>query len=284
MPDLAHPFFLLKPGEFTLQAKFGAFSEEHEYEVAKVVQDLFEYTHNFYQIESIIGLPDQRQLGLEISVLSSGELSKEYSSTFNIPKQYVQYKGLHAIEVFFQEHLKVENNKNKLALEVRFKGSPISAKETNSSYPGKDVRIAFLYSHLHDQRWRIYGDLRASVIGKKKITRFDREVETVDAYSQFGNLIGVQWLNNKYWLEANTLFYLTTDYISRSSNYSRVTDKGFIVGAKLIFGYYLSPQTTLSLTHMRQGANFNVIAESTAEEKEFEIETQFTQLGVTWLF
>lgn len=71
MPDLAHPFFLLKPGDFTLQAKFGAYSEEHEYEVAKVVQDLFEYTHNFYQIGAMIGLPDQRQLGLEISVRSS---------------------------------------------------------------------------------------------------------------------------------------------------------------------------------------------------------------------
>ena len=94
----------------------------------------------------------------------------------------------------------------------------------------------------------------------------------------------MQWLKNKYWLEANTLFYLTTDYISRSPNYSRVTDKGFVLGAKLIFGYHLGPTATLSLTHMRQGANFNVIAESTAEEKEFEIETQFTQLGVTWLF
>ena len=284
MPDLAHPFFLLQPGQFAFQTSFGIFDEEHEYEVAKVVQDLFEYTHNFYQIKSIIGLPGQRQFGLEVSATSNGELSKEYTSTFNIPKQYVQYKGLHAIEVFYQEHLKVENDKNKLALEVRFKGSPVSAKEANNSYPGKDISIAFVYSHFHDQQWRIYGDLRASVIGKKKNTRFDREVETVDAYSQFGNLLGLQWLNNKYWLEGSALFYLTTDYISRSSNYSRVTDKGFVIGGKLTFGYYLSPQTTLTIAHTRQGANFNVIAESTAEEKEFEIETQFTQLGVIWSF
>lgn len=249
-----------------------------------MVQDLFEYNHNFYKLASIIGLPGQRQIGLEFSALADGELSKEYSSTFNIPKQYIQYKGFHAAELFYQEHLKTTDKDNQMALELRVKGSPINGKESNNTYEGKDIGIALLYSHLHENEWRIYGDLRASVIGSKKVTRSDGELETVDAFSQFGNLLGVQWLKNKYWFEANALFYLTTDYISRSVNYSRVTDKGFIIGGKILFGYYIKPNVTFTIEHLRQGQNFNVIAEETIEDKEFEIETQYTQLGLTWLF
>lgn len=264
--------------------KAGIFVEEHEYEVAKVVQDLFDYKHNFYKLGSTIGLPGQRQFGMEFSALGDGELSKEYSPSFNIPKQYIQYKGLHAIEVFYQEHLKTTDEDNQMALEIRLKGSPLKGKEANNTYQGKDIGIALLYSHLHKNEWRIYGDLSASIIGRKNMNRADGQLETVDAYSQFGNLLGVQWLQNKYWFEANALFYLTTDYISRSVDYNRVTDKGFVIGGKILFGYYIKPNMTFNIEHFRQSQNFNVIAEETIEDKEFEIETQYTQLGLTWLF
>lgn len=211
-------------------------------------------------------------------------MAKEYSTSFNIPKSYVQYKGFHAIEAFYQEHFETHDEKDKLALEIRFKGSPLKGKETNNTYQGKDIGIALLYSHLHNDDWRIYGDLRSTIIGKKKVTRYDGILETTDAYSQFGTMMGVQWLQSNYWFEANGLFYLTTDYISQSSNYSRVTDKGFVVGGKALFGYYIQPHITFTIEHARQGSNFNVITEDTTEEKEFEIETQYTHLGVTWLF
>lgn len=283
-PDLAHPFYLLKPGEFTLSAQAGLFTEEHEYEVAKVVQDLFEYHHTLYKMASKIGLPGQRQFGIELSATAAGEVSKEYSPSFNIPKSYVQYKGFHAVEVFFQEHFETHDNKDKLAFEMRFKGSPIKGKEVNNTYQGKDIGIALLYSHTHSDEWRIYGDLRSTIIGRKKVTRYDNVLETTDTYSQFGAMAGVQWLKNKYWVEVNGLFYLTTDYISRSIDYTRVTDKGFVVGGKALFGYYIKPNVTLTIEHFRQGSNFNVITENMNDEKEFEIETQYTQLGVTWLF
>lgn len=283
-PDLAHPFYLLKPGEFTLSAKAGLFMEEHEYEVANVVQDLFEYNHNFYKLASRIGLKGQRQIGIELSATADGEVAKEYSPSFNIPKSYVQYKGFHAAEIFFQEHLETHNEKNKLAFEIRFKGSPIKGKEVNNTYQGKDIGIALLYSHLHSNEWRIYGDVRATIIGRKKVTRYDGVLETTDTYSQFGPMVGIQWLKDKCWFELNGLFYLTTDYISRSVDYSRVTDKGFVIGGKLLGGYYINPNLTFTIEHVRQGSNFNVITENTIEEKEFEIETQYTQLGLTWLF
>lgn len=282
--DLAHPFFLLKPGQFTLHTKAGLFTEEHEYEVAKVVQDLFEYHHNFYKIGSTIGLPGQRQFGLELSATADGEVSKEYSPSFNIPKSYVQYKGFHAAEIFYQEHFTTDDSKNSLALEARFKGSPLKGKEVNNTYQGKDIGIAFLYSHLHDNTWRVYGEVRSTIIGRKKVTRYDGVLETVDAYSQFGTMLGFQYLKPKYWFEMNGHFSLTTDYISRSSDYTRVTDKGFVVGGKALFGYYLQPQTFVTIEHVRQGSNFNVITENTVDDKEFEIEMQYTQLGLTWLF
>lgn len=221
---------------------------------------------------------------MELSALGDGQLSKEYSPTFNIPKQYVEYKGFHAIEFFYQEHLKTTDEDNKMAFEVRFKGSPLNGKEANNTYQGKDISIALLYSHLHADEWLIYGTLESSIIGRKKMLRADGEIETVDAFSQFGTLLGVQWLQNQYWLEANALFYLTTDYISRSVNYSRITDKGFIIGGKILLGYFIKPNVTFTIEHVRQGQNFNVIAEETSEDKEFEIETQYTQLGITWFF
>lgn len=282
--DLAHPFYLLKPGEFTLSAKAGLFNEEHEYEIAGSVQDLFEYNHNFYKLASTVGLPGLRMLGIELSATADGEVSKFYSPALNIPKTYVQYKGFHAAEIFLQQHFENLQEKNKLAFEVRFKGSPLTGKEVNNTYQGKDIGIAILYSHLHSDEWRIFGDVRSTIIGRKKVTRFDGIIETTDTYSQFGTMVGFQWLQNKYWFEVSGLFYLTTDYISRSVNYSRITDKGFVIGGKAIFGYYLKPNINFTIEHVRQGSNFNVITETMTEEKEFEIETQYTQLGVTWLF
>lgn len=283
-PDLAHPFYLFPEGHLGMQSKAGFFTEEHEYEKAKVVQDLFEYKHNFYKISATAGLENQRQVGVEFSLQDRGTLDKKYSSNINLPQQSIPYKGFHAIELFLQQHLETQTTNDKLAIEIRFKGSPLNGKETNNTYQGKDIALSFLYSHLHKNEWRIYGDLHAEIIGKKKIKKFDGENEIISPYSQFGNLIGIQWLRNNFWIEFNGLFYLTTDYNSESPNYVRLTDKGFVIGGKFLIGLYLTPKTVLTLDHIRSGSNFNVITESNAESTEFEIETQYTQLGISWFF
>lgn len=282
--DLTHPFYLLSKGEFTVEAKAGLFMEEFEFEKAKVVQDLFEYEHNFYHLGSIIGFSGNRQIGLEASFNDRGDLDKTYSPTLNLQTQNVAYKGFHALEVFFQQHFETDSEKNKLAFEVRTKGSPFKGKETNNTYSGKDIGFNLRYSHLHSDDWRIYGSIHAEVVGKKKIRKYDGELEVTSPYSEFGSLIGVQWLMGKFWMDLNGLFYLTTDYNTISSSYSRLTDKGFIIGGRFQMGYRLGPKTIVTATHQRQGSNFNVITEDTSQETEFEIETQFSQLGVTWLF
>lgn len=282
--DLAHPFYLLEAGQVSLELKAGLFIEEHEYEKAKVVQDLFEYEHTFYKLGGLLGLENKRQVGLEASILSDGKLNKQYSTLLNLPNQNISYKGFHALEGFFQQHFETDNDKDKLAFEIRLKGSFLNGKETNNTYQGKDISISLLYSHIHRDEWRIYGDLHAEIIGKKKIRKYDGEDEIVSPYSQFGNLIGVQWLHNKFWLEVNGLFYLTTDYNSQSKSYTRLTDKGFVIAGKIMAGYYINPGFIVTIDHSRRGSNFNVISESTTEANEFEIETQYTQLGLTWLF
>ena len=283
-PDLAHPFFLLGPGEFTVQTRAGYFLEEFEFEKAKVVQDKFEYKHNFYAIGSVIGLPGQRQFSVDFSFEDQGKADKIYAPATNLPQQKYSYKGFHAVEVVYQEHFNVADEDDKLAFEIRFKGSPLKGKESNNTYQGKDIAFALLYSHLHNNEWRIYGDIHSEVIGRKKVRKFNNEMETTDAYSEFGTLVGVQWLHNKYWFDINGLFYLTTDYNSRSPSYDRLSDKGFIVGGKLSGGYYITPTVTVVIDHVRQGSNFNIVTESTTDATEFEIETQYTQLGLTWLF
>jgi hypothetical protein len=282
--DLALPFTLLNPGQFTLEARSGLFMEEHEYEKAKVVQDLFEYEHYFYKMGSTIGLSGKRQIGIELTALSNGELSKQYSPTLNLQSQNISYKGFYSAEFFFQQHFETGDDKNKLAFELRTKGSPLKGKETNNTYQGKDISMSLLFSHLHNGVWRMYGDLHAEIIGKKKTIKYEGEEEVVSPYSQFGNLIGIQWLQEKFWLEINGLFYLTTDYNSQSKSYTRLTDKGFVVGGKILAGYYVTPSVIMTIDHTRKGSNFNVITESTTEATEFEIETQYTQLGVIWVF
>ncbi len=281
--DISHPFYLLKPGEIKLHAETRYFMEEHEYEKASVVQDLFEYEHWHHEVEVAVGLKGQRLLGASLSFLSNGKVSKVYSPTLNIPNGNISYQGFYSFEVYYQEHLKTESDKNKMALEIRLKGSPLKGKESNNTYSGKDVSIGFLYSHRHHD-WRIYGDIHAEVIGRKKTWKQNGELETVNAYSQFGTLLGAQWLLGKYFIEGNALFYLTTDYNSTSLSYTRLTDKGFVVGGKFAVGYFLSEHSFVTLEHVRRGSNFNVIAESTTEATEFEIETQYSKLGVSWYF
>lgn len=282
--ELAHPFYLLPSGHFTIEAGGGLFMEEFEYEKAKVVQDLFEYQHNFYKLGTTVGFPYNRQLGIEASFNDRGDLDKKYAPALNLQSQDIPYKGFHAFEFFIQQHFEVDDQKNKLAFEVRGKGSPLKGKETNNTYSGKDISFSLLYSHLHNDDWRIYGKIHTGVVGKKKNRKYDGELEVTSPYSVFGSLVGVQRLMGKFWLDLNGLFYLTTDYNSVSPSYTRLTDKGFIIGGKLTAGYYLTPKFIMTLSHQRQGSNFNVITEDTSQETEFEIETQISQLGVTWLF
>jgi len=282
--DLTHPFYLLESGQFTLDLKGGLFMEEFEYEKAKVVQDLFEYKHEFYKLGTIVGLPQNRQFGIEFSFNANGDLDKKYAPALNLQRQDIPYKGFHAYDFFIQQHFEVENSKNKLAFELRTKGSPLKGKETNNTYSSKDFSFSLLYSHLHSDDWRLYGTVHTGIIGKKKVYKYDGEIEVTSPYSLFGSLIGIQRLMGKFWLDLNGIFYLTTDYNSVSPSYTRLTDKGFIIGGKLTAGHYLTPNSIITLTHQRQGANFNVITEDTSQETEFEIETQISQLGVTWLF
>lgn len=280
--DIAHPFYLLKADQIVLEVKNSYFEEEHEYEKAKVVQDLFENTHWSHQLSALFGLSGQRQVGFSLHALSNGKLYKEYSPSLNLPSENLNYHGLHAVEVYFQEHFKTESNKNKLAIEFHFKGSPLKGKETNNTYSGKDFSMSLHYSHLHNDL-RFYGELKSQVYGRKKTKKFNGEIEIINSYSEFGNSIGLQWLKGDFWYEAELLFALTTDYHSNSLTYDRFTDKGFVTGGKLLLGYRLTPQSSVWVEHLRRGASFNVIS-GTANATEFEIETQYTQLGIKWLF
>lgn len=281
--DRSHPFYLLKAGEKKLSASTGFLLEEHEYEKASSVQDLFEYQHWIHEVEGAIGFSGERLAGASLSFLSHGKVSKSYSPLLNISDESVRYQGLYALELYYQEHFKTQSSKNKMALEIRFKGSPIRGKESNNTYSGKDASLGLLYSHRHED-WRIYGDIHAEIIGRRKTRKSNGEMETFNAYSQFGTLLGAQWLREKFWVEGNALFYLTTDYNSHSPSYTRLTDKGFVVGGKFLVGFFLNEKSYLTLEHVRSGSNFNVITESNDDSTEFEIENQYSRLGVTWFF
>jgi hypothetical protein len=285
--DIAHPFHFLAPEEVEVTFRSGFFREEHEYEKAKVVQDLFKYKHYAHKIALLTpfltSFSGKRQIGFEIAFNDHGRLTKMYSPSTGFPNESFTYKGFQYLEIFYQEYLKTKDEKSKMALELRLKGSPLNGKETNNTAQGKDFAISFLYSYDHNE-WRVFGKLTSEVIGRKKIQKFDGNREVINTYSKFGNRIGFQWLQNKYWFETSGHFALTTDYNSRSSNYNRLTDKGFGLGAKFLLGIHLTPELILTLDHSRESLNFNVITEVFAESTEFEIEKDETQLGVTWLF
>lgn len=283
IPELAHPFHLLTKGQVELNLETGFFREEHEYEKAKIVQDLFKYRHYYSKIGSVVGLPDTRQVGLQIAFTENGRLTKQYSPSTSLSNDNLTYHGFQYFDFFFQEHLKTRDQKTKMAIELRIKGSPLKGKETNNTSQGKDISLSFLYSYDH-KNWRAFGRLRSEVLGRKKIQKYDGHLEIINAYSSFGNLLGVQWLHDKFWLEASGHFALTTDYNSQSANYNRMSDKGFGIGGELLVGLYTSPTTTITLKHARSSLNFNIITAVFAENTEFEIEKEETQLGVTWLF
>lgn len=280
---MAHPFHLMKAGETMLHVQSAYFDEEHEYEKGKQVQDLFEYTHLLHEFGALFGLPGERQLGVNLQAVTNGNLYKEYAVNFHIPKEDVSYRGFHAAEVYYQEHFKTKSDKNKWALEFYFKGSPFSGKETNFNYSGKDFAMSLHYSHIHNHEWRFYGELRTKVYGRKKTRKHNGEMEVINAYSEFGNGLGLQWLKGDFWYEGAAYFYLTTDYHSSSPSYTRLTDKGFVTGGKFLIGYRVNQTTAITLEHVRSGANFNVIAD-VSNATEFEIETQYSQLGVRWAF
>lgn len=281
--DAAHPFYLLEKGKTSLSLLTGHYFEEEEYEKGGIVQDLFEKENMNYRLESLLGLEGKRQIGMNTEWESHGELSKVYSPTLNIPAQKNKYSGFHFYEFFLQEHLTTKNPKNKLAFELALKGSSIKGNESRSSYAGHDIALAYHYSHDHDE-WRVYGNIRAEIIGDKNVVKSNGEREVINAYSLFGNKLGLQWMDDIFWADLSALFYLTTDYNSSSPSYTRLTDKGFVIGGRILLGHKLSSDSFLTLEHVRQSSSFNVITESTTEGTEFEIESELTRLGVKWYF
>lgn len=281
--EKSHPFYLLDEKEIHLKAAIGLYFEEHEFEKAGVIQDLFENEHWSQNIEGLFKLHGPRQIGLGFSFQAFGKLKKEYSPTLGLPSESISYGGFHAATLFFQEHLQTKNEKNKMAIELRLKGSPLAGRERTNTYSGLDVSLSYLYSHQHDE-WLLYGDLQADVIGAKKIRKNNGEKEIINAYSRFGNLIGLQWKQQKFWINLEGLFFLTTDYNSNSPSYTRLTDKGYVVGGTLLFGHTISPDLTITLSHTRHSSVFNVITESTTDGTEFEVEVEHTQLEGVWSF
>lgn len=281
--DISHPFHLLPYKKYELATKLSYYQEEHEYEKNKIVQDKFVYKNIFYKINLLTGLPEERQLDFSMTYTDRGRLDKTYHPSTGINNQSFPYNGFYRFELTFQEHLKMDNSKNKLAVEIYVNGSPFSAKETNNIYAGKDIALSLLYSHRHKDM-RIFGKLTSKIIGRKKIQKFDQEKEIISAYALFGNQLGVQWLKEKYWFTLSTHFHLTTDYTSKSRNYNRLTDKGFMIGGAGAFGYLLKPNIKLFIEHNRESSHFNVINEDVNARTEFEIETEETLIGAAWLF
>lgn len=281
--EQSHPFYLLKDNETQLRFRTGPFREEHEFEKANVVQDLFQYDHWLQSLEGVFKLHGDRQIGVGLEVLTFGKLTKDYSSTLNIPSQSIDYGGFHAANFFFQEHIPTKNDKNKLAFEIRLKGSPLAGEEKTNTYHGLDVSLSYLYSHQHDE-WLVYGDLQADIIGGKSIRKENGEIEVINPYSRFGNLLGLQWKWNKFWINLDGHFYLTTDYNSSSPSYTRLTDKGFVAGGSLLFGYKFDNEFYMTLSHERHSSVFNIITESTTEGTEFEIETEQSLVEGVWSF
>ena len=279
----SHPFYLLQVNESQLKFRVGPLKEEHEFEKANVVQDLFQYEHWVQSVEGLFKLHNERQIGIGLEVLTFGKLSKDYSSTLNIPSQSLDYSGFHAVTFFYQEFIPTKNDKNKLAFEIRLKGSPLTGREKTNTYNGLDVSLSYLYSHQHDE-WLVYGDLQADIIGSKRIRKDNGEIETINSYSRFGNLLGLQWKQKKFWVNLEGYFYLTTDYNSISPSYTRLTDKGFVVGGAILFGYEFNDKFYMTLSHDRHSSVFNIITESTTEGTEFEIETEQTILEAAWSF
>lgn len=261
----------------------GHFREKQEFERAQVRQDTFENDHYFYKLGAAVSLGEKKQLEVNIEVNDYGKLYKEYSPSLNLPVQHISYRGFHAMELMFLQQLKTDSDQDSLAFQVKLKGSPLRGREINNTYQGFDLALSLLWAHQHGP-WRIHGKVNSEIIGKKEIIQQAGGLEIIDAYSQFGAVLGLQWLQDIYWLEVSSLFYLTTDYNSRSPSYNRLTDKGFAVGGKILAGHYLTPKTVLTLEHVKKGAQFNLITESTSDANEFEIEIQYTQLGVTWFF
>lgn len=281
--DLSHPFYKVENNKYSFFLQSGYFVEENEFEKAKVTQDLFEYDHLFYRMGSVFNVHKNTQAEINVEAQSNGTLYKKYSPALNLPVQDVYYHGFHAIEIKLQQFLKTDSDNDSLMFQLKLKGSPLKGKESNNTSEGKDVAISLFWSHKHNQ-WRGFGEIKSEIIGRKKIIQSNGDLETFDTYSRFGSMIGAQWLGEKFWLEGSTLFYLTTDYNTRSPTYSRTTDKGFVIGGKILTGYFFNPKSSVTIEHVRSGSNFNIVTDSTTDITEYEIEIKYTKLGFSWLF
>lgn len=271
----------LKSDEQRVELKSGYVSSEIEYELNETVLSHFDTKYLRQELSLSRGFIYDLMAKLTISAGVAGKLEKFYDTSVNLPNQSIRFQGMQGFNFKLQKELPFSTEKTKYAVLVGSRGSLLSAKETNLAYGGFDFYTSFSFAHKKLNHY-FKGNIQSEIVGRKKTKLFDGKKEITDAYSVLGTKIGYVYDTGKMGLAFSPHFYHTTDYNTRNPNLERITDKGFVWGAEFKAFFYISPDLTLYLSHMRESYIFNVVDTTIRGEVDYEIERNETFLGLIW--
>ncbi len=279
-------FIHLNQGEHFFSSQAGYISSEIEYEQDEVVKSHYDSKYLRSEFSYATGFIFDLMAHLTISLGTNGTLEKNHDASLNLPYQKSHFHGIQGFEFKLQKLLPLSNQKTNYAFILGSRGSLQTPKETNLSYGGFDFNMSLSWSHQHKSHY-FNGNIKSEIIGRKKTKLINGNKEVTDAYSVLGAQVGYVYTTsgiNPFGLSFEPHFYHTTDYNTRNPYFNRITDKGFIWGAKIKLIKTLNQNFDLYLTHMRESYMFNVVDSSVSGEVDYEIERNETYLGILCFF
>lgn len=276
--SLFHPFDQLSEGQKDFRFAQKWIQKEKEYEIVGRVEDERDYSSWATRVQLGFGVWPGLTFRIGGEYAYEGVLRKTFDPSLTFANERVQYKGMRHLSLSAQYF----SEKKNLAFELYAKANPFHSKDTNDSLGGYDEGMAFKYLH-HFENFLVYGKVFVEISGKKRLVRYDGIREITDPYTKFGNELNIRHDFGSMWVSLGGHFLLTTDLVTRSSNYNRSSDKGFGIGGTLELG--LDRRTWgMRLWHSRSSEVFNVINDDPGAQTEYEIEAQDSGLEVSWFW
>ncbi len=276
------------PPEFGGFIKMGCVhgTKEIEYEATSAIVDTQIYKSNECQLNINFVPWNRLMIGLDIRYdfdreyhLKFGPLSDRYGE----PDYYSSSSGLLDPDIILAYEFR--SKKDSWNQQVFFKMNPFDIEEQPKKIfrGGHDIFLEYRFSHQYDED-TMYGRLFSHYFGKKNYFQpGDSRKSVIEPYTEVGLELGYLYrINDKWTLQADGLFALSSDYDVITPELTKTADKGFVIGGRFGVNYKLNRNWVVQLQHIRSSRIYNATNEDRNQQIDYEVEDKINFVGLLY--
>ncbi len=261
-------------------------TKEIEYEATTGIVDTQIYKSNDCEL-SVLFVPWNRiMVGVEVHYdfdreyeLKFGPLSNRYGE----PNYQSSSSGFLDPEIILAYEF--NSMKDSWNQQVYFKMNPFDIEEQPRKIyrGGHDIALEYRFSHSYEED-SMYGKIFSHYFGKKDFyIPGDSRRSFSQAYTEVGLELGYLFrLSDKWSIQTEGLFALSSDYDVVTPEITKTADKGFIIGGLIGINYFMTKNVMLQVQHIRSSRIYNATNEDRSLEIDYEVEDKMNYVGLIY--